>query len=134
MKSKLAIFTLSFATMIGCTSPPTMEEANAEFCTDLATLRQNMASLTAISPDSTVGQLKDAKAAVTESFRDVKDSAAQMQTIRIDKLEQAHEDLDRAINNISNNDRISEALASVQPAIAEVQAAEEELHAGAACQ
>jgi hypothetical protein len=134
MKSILAIFTISVLGAVGCSSQPSLEEAQAELCTNLAVLQQNMASLAAVGQNSTVGQLKDAQAAVSESFQAVKDSVAQVQGIEIDALDQAYQNLDKAVNDISDNDTIADAVASVQPAVADVQAAQEQLYAGASCQ
>jgi|GEM_PF-2400540 len=130
-----ALTALVLGGLVGCsTGQPSLEEAQAQVCQNLATFQQNIATLAATSQNSTVGQFKEAQANVARSFTELKESVGIARSIKIDELEQAYQDLDRAVGQVSNDQTIQEAIASVQPAMQNVQAASEQLRTGAACQ
>ena len=135
MKRPLLILLVSALTVaMGCgAKQPTVEEAQAKLCTDLDSLKGNLATLANIGPNATIGQLREARAAVADSFAKVKASAAAVKALKVQGLEQAYENLDNTVSSVSDDTTISDAIASVRPTIGQVRSAWNQLYSGASC-
>ncbi|MGF1492689.1 MAG: hypothetical protein ACFBSC_09585 [Microcoleaceae cyanobacterium] len=122
------------AVVVSCTQEPSVEQARADLCRDLAELQQNLAALEAISPNSSIGDLKQAKADVAESFKKVQAAREEVEEAKIEELEVAHTDLETAVSKISEKDSIADAAGSVQPEVQKVEAARAQLFSTVKCQ
>ena len=135
MKRPLLILVASALTLVmGCEQRPSLEETQATLCDDLDSLKDNIAALADIGPNATIGELREARTAVADSFAKVKASAAAVKALKVQELEQAYEDLDSTVSSVSDETTISDAIASVRPTIGQVRSAWTQLYSGASCQ
>ncbi len=117
--------------LAGC--QPSVQKAETIYCKDLANLKQSLAELAAITPDSKVGDVRKARNNVDRALSDVKRSAAQVKEARTNALEKATDDLDRTIQNLPNRDTLAQAAATVKPKVAAVEAARAQLESQVNC-
>ncbi|PSB12937.1 hypothetical protein C7B61_01755 [filamentous cyanobacterium CCP1] len=133
---RFLLTTLLLFSLASCTSESTQSaaEKQAELCTNLARFRTSVASLRSLSPNSTVSDLKQAQEQVKSTFTEVKTSAARVQEARVTELEQAQENLDRAIQGIPDTATLQQATDSVAEEVATVEAAQAQMESGLNCQ
>ncbi len=128
------IFTLLVAPVLilaGC--QPSVQKAEANYCKNLANLKQSLAELAAITPNSKVGDVRKAKDNVDRAMSDLKRSASQVKEARTNALERATDDLDRTIQTLPNRDTLAQAAATVKPKVAAVEAARAQLESQVNC-
>jgi hypothetical protein len=123
---------LATALISGC-GQPTVQETQADFCQELAGLGKALKELTAIRPDSTVGDLKGAQKDLQQAMKGVSDAAATIQDAKVSELEAAYNNLDKGINDISNNQTLAEAQASIADELATVNNAWAQANSSANC-
>jgi predicted nuclease with TOPRIM domain len=129
------ILTLSASLLVlatSCAAP--VADTQAKLCTSLAQLKTSLAGMKSLSPTSTVGDLKKAQEEVKKAWGDVQTNAQALGDARADNLNQAYNDLDRAVNAVPNKATLSEGTASVQDEVAAVSAAQDQLYSGLQCQ
>lgn len=126
---------LPLVLLVGCTNQvaPTTEDKKAELCTNLAQFHTAVATLKSMSPNSTVGDFRQARDRVKTTFDAVETSAQVVQEAKIAELEQAYANLDKAVGSINDSMTIAQATASITPAVAAVEAAQKQVDAGLQC-
>ena len=107
--------------------------AQSQVCSDLAAFDAAVADLQNLSGDSTFQQIEDSQKAVDDAWATVKVSAAQMPEIKVDNLDQAVQNLNRAAKDIKTSMTIPEAKESIADELLAVQAASAELKTSANC-
>ncbi len=117
--------------LAGC--QPSVQKAETNYCKDLANLKQALAELAAITPNSQVGDVRRARDNVDRAMSDLKRSAAQVKEARTNALEKATDDLDRTIQNLPNRDTLAQAAATIKPKVAAVEAARAQLESQVNC-
>jgi hypothetical protein len=80
-----------------------------------------------------MGELKAATDMVRHSFEAVQQSNAEVRNAQVDTLENAYEDLRSAIDDLPDETPIQGAVTSLQPQIAAVQSARQQLTSGVEC-
>jgi D-aminopeptidase len=133
MKNQIATLLAIPALMLAGCGQPSVEKAETTYCKDLASLKQSLAALAAVTPSSKVGDVRKAREDVEKSIAALKKSAAQVKTARTDALETANADLDKTIKNIPNRDTLAEAAATIQPKVAAVETARAQLQTQVNC-
>lgn len=131
---KLAIFimaVLALLTMTACRESDADVQADA--CTELNDLQASIAALTALGPTSTVQQYKDAAKQVRESAQDAARAVRRVEEERGEDLRDAEENLDDAVGDVDNDQTAVGALAQIQPQIAAVSAARDQMTASLNC-
>jgi hypothetical protein len=123
----LVLTALLVLLLSGC-QPVSVEEAQAQLCTDLEEFRAAMDAVAALSPESSVDEAEAALSLVDDAWDDVLNSAYSLGDARYDDLDQAYEDLDDAIRDVEEGDSIQEAAASVQDEVANINAAYDEFY------
>ncbi len=112
---------------------PSEAEAVAKLCADLNTLQAADAAFDDLGPDSTINEIQAANAAYNDALDDVASSGKDVAAVRIQPIEAAYDDLDEAINDISGDATIPEALASISDELAAVDAAYASAFSGVDC-
>ncbi|MGF1571365.1 MAG: hypothetical protein ACFCVD_25365 [Nodosilinea sp.] len=98
------VLTAACATLLlSSCGQPSVKEAQVDFCQELAGLGSAIKGLTTISSSSTVGDLKTAEKEVQQAMAGVSQAADTVQAAKVDELNAAYQGLNRAINDISNN-------------------------------
>jgi hypothetical protein len=126
----LIVFPLLLA--VSC-SNETTQEKTARLCTNLATLGSSVANLKSINPNSTMGEFRNAEREVKTAFGEVQTSARDVQDARLDDLQTANNNLDRAIQDIPSNATLQEAVISISDDVLAVEVAQDQLRSGLNC-
>lgn len=107
--------------------------AQTQLCTDLAAYEAAVATLEGMSADSTIEDLQSAHTAVADAWTTVVQSAAQVPEARIENLDAAMQSLATAVSDIDASMTFAEAKESITDEVAGVQAARAELATSAEC-
>jgi len=110
-----------------------LNDKQVKLCNDLGNLNSSVKVLKQASNSSTVTTLKQSEKSVTEAFRAVKATANEIQTVNIDNLEAAYEDLGRSVNAIPEQLPMSQAIASVSGKIITLESALTQVQSGLQC-
>jgi ribosome recycling factor len=131
---KLATFflaVLALMTLTACRESD--EDIQAEACTELNQLQVSIAALTALGPTSTVDQYQDAAKQVRESAQDAARAVRRVEDERAEELRDAEKDLDDAVDDVDDDQTAVGALAQIQPQIAAVESARDQMTASLNC-
>jgi len=133
MRKRIAmVLALPALILAGC-GQPSVEKAEANYCKDLAALKQSLVELAAITTNSKVGEVKKAQANVDKAWSDLKKSVVEVKEAKTDALDNAYADLDKTIKRIPNRDTLAEAAATVQPKVQAVETARAQLQSQVKC-
>jgi PBP1b-binding outer membrane lipoprotein LpoB len=132
---KFFLAALPLLLLVSCASesPQSIQDKKTELCTNLARFKTSVAALRSMSPSSTAGDLRKAQDQVRTTFNDVKTVAKNVQNAKVEQLEKAYEDLDKAIKGIPNTATLKQATTSIAPQVSAVQAAEAQMETGLSC-
>lgn len=108
-------------------------DATAQLCSDLSVLSGAGAALNDLDSSSTVDDVKAAGQAYGDALQAVDESASDLAEVRAQPVDDAYDDLDAAISDIPGDATIEEGLASIQPALAAVDAAYAEAFSSVDC-
>lgn len=111
----------------------TVQDKKTELCTNLARFDTAVATLRSMSPSSTVGDIRKAQDQVRTTFNDVKVSSSAVKNAKIEQLERAHQELDKAVKAVPDTATAQQANQSIAPKVSAVQAAENQVKAGVQC-
>lgn len=103
----------------GCVQP-SQEEAQAQLCRDLGQLGVALENMQALNATSSVGDIRDARDQVQSAMENVRTSAGKVSNIRIDDLNTAYDNLDKAVQSIPDNASVPVALQTIRPKIRDV--------------
>ncbi len=109
--------------LAGCSQ--SVEEAGGEYCSDLDTLRGELAALTSlVGGDATVEQLQEQRDAVREAYDAAVSSAGDLDQAVSNEADQAYEDYQDAVDAIPGDASLTEAgpqyVAAVQAYLADL--------------
>jgi ElaB/YqjD/DUF883 family membrane-anchored ribosome-binding protein len=116
----------------GCVQP-SEEEAEAQLCQDLGELGAALEGMENTSLRSSVGDIRDGRDQVQSAMEKVRDSAGQVANIRLDKLNAAYEDLDRAVQDLPDDATVPEAIQTIRPYVQAVRDEQRSLYADLNC-
>ena len=111
----------------------TPEDATATLCTDLAELGNALGAYGDLTVDSTVEDVEDAQDEVAGAYDDVIESAGDVADARVDELEASYEELASAVDDVSGEDTVGEAVTGIAAQAAEVEAARASLDNSVNC-
>ena len=115
MKSRftIAILLLSMFVVTGCISK-SLEEAQVDFCQALVAYGDAVQALQNVNHSTTVEELQAARDNVSDARDAVGDAAVDLREARIRSVENAWENTQEAINDISGDATLGEAAAIVR--------------------
>jgi len=117
---------------VACDDESTAEKQQTA-CEELGQLDAAVNALEGLGPTATVGQLKDARNKVKDEADDARRAIREVNESKSQDLQSAVDSFNKAVNDISSNDAIAQALASVQDEVAAVQAARVKLRTDLNC-
>ena len=120
------------ALALACSSPSSAD-AQVALCSNLTTFQQSVEELTNLDSYSTMGEVKAAANMVRHPFDAVQQSNAEVKNAQVDALRNTYEDLQSAIADLPDAATVEDAKASLQPQIAAVQAAREQVSSRVEC-
>lgn len=112
---------------------PSEEEAVAQLCTDLAELKTAGAAFDDLGPDSTIDDIRATSDAYNDSLGNVMQSAKDVAAVRAQPIQNAYANLAQAINDISGDTTIVEALTSIKDELVAIDNAYDEAFASLDC-
>lgn len=129
-----AVAAIAFASVVAAGCGESVEDAEQSLCADLATLRSNVATLASLDGESTVEEFRQARQNVRDSWREVQASADNLGTDRADAVEDAWDNLADTIDDVDDDQSVSEALEEIGDAREELSEASAKLGSGIDCQ
>jgi hypothetical protein len=120
------------ALALACSSP-SAADAQATLCSNLTTFQLSVEEFSNLDRYSTTGEVKAAADVVRHSFEAVRQANAEVNNAQVEALENAYQDLQGAIDNLPDETPIAEAVRSLQPQIAAVRSARQEVTSGVEC-
>lgn len=133
MSRTIALVLMMMALVLGvagCGSDDATQEAKDQLQQDLVDFKAAVDDLAALSPESTIEEIKDADQAVDDAWANVAESAVDVKEAEIEDVEQAWEDLGAAVDDISGDMTPAEAKESISDDVAALQTAYDELYSG----
>ena len=125
---------LLVSVVAGCvTSPPPTNEAESNLCEDLANFEDALAPLTNISLGTTVEDLQAFRDEVGNAWAEVEESAQDYYDARVRDLQDAYDELDKAVNDLPGDVTVSEAADLLEGELRAVREARRALSAGPDC-
>jgi hypothetical protein len=120
------------ALALACSSPSSAD-AQVALCSNLTTFQQSVEELTTLDSYSTMGEVKAAANMARHSFDAVQQANAEVNNAQVDTLRNAYEDLQSAIAALPDDATVEEAATSLQPQIAAVQSARDQVSSRMEC-
>lgn len=117
----------------GGQAPQSLADQQAQLCTDLARLNTSVATLTSMSPSSTVSDFRSARGEVKANFELVKLTAQNVKEAKVADLEAAYQDLDGAIQSIPETATLQQAKDSVSEQVTVLEAARSQMNTDLNC-
>jgi outer membrane murein-binding lipoprotein Lpp len=114
MKSKIIISILLLATFVltGCSK--SLEEAQVDFCQALGAYGTAVRELQNVDAGTTVEEMEAARDGVADAKEDVENAAGDLREARLRAAEDAWDNTQDAINDISGDATLGEAAATVR--------------------
>ena len=114
MKNKItiSILLLSIFLVTGCS--PSLEEAQVDFCQALVAYGDAVDELQLVNDSTTVDQLQLARDDVADAREDLKNAAGNLREARLRAAENAWENAQEAVKEISGDATLGEAAANIR--------------------
>ena len=111
---------VSMFAFVACDDEPTQAEANEEFCDDVAELIASLRVIRDLDANSTFEEVEEARDRARDAYARMVESSEDVVEARLDDLDAANEELQRAVNDIDEDSTIGDALDSVDEELEEV--------------
>ena len=112
-RSTISILLLLMLVVTGCISK-SLEEAQVDFCQALAAYGAVVGELQNVNASTTVEELQSARDDVADAQEDVKDAAGDLREAKIRAAEDAWDNTQEAIDDISGDATLAEAAATIR--------------------
>jgi hypothetical protein len=110
----------SMFAFIACDDEPTQQEANEQFCDDVAELIASLRVIRDLDRNSTIEEVEDARDRAQNAYDNMIASAEGVVEANLDAVEQAYDDLLAAINEVNDEDTLEDALDEVDDELEEL--------------
>ena len=114
MKSKITISILLLSTFLVTGCSPSLEEAQVDFCQALVAYGDAVDELQLVNDSTTVDQLQLARDDVADAREDLKNAAGNLREARLRAAENAWENAQEAVKDISGDATLGEAAANIR--------------------
>jgi flagellar hook-basal body complex protein FliE len=122
------------ALLTGCGSTDTPQENEAQVCAATKAYASALTSFKdALTPTSTVDQVRTAREEVAKTHNDLLDASEDVAKDRVDAVKEAEQSLDRAVKDVPDDATLAQARASLRDEAVKVQAALSDLGTAASC-
>jgi hypothetical protein len=115
--------------LLAACQPVSVEEAQAQLCTQLDEFQAALNGLSALTAESTMEDAEAALELVADEWDDVANSAYDYSDAAYENLDEAYEDLDDALGDVDEAASLGDAVTSVQDEVANVNTAYDEFRA-----
>ncbi len=114
MNKRILISTIFIVSLLLAGCQESIDDAKADFCTDLGTFAQALAEFRAIDATSTTDDLNNAVSDVENAWNDLKSSASNLEDIQVDDAQGAFQTLKDDISNISGDSSLADAEVQIK--------------------
>jgi hypothetical protein len=114
MKSRIVISLLLLLMLVATGCSKSLEEAQVDFCQALAAYGEAVRELQNVNASTTVEELQSARDDVADARQDVTDAAGDLREARLRAAEDAWENTQEAIDDISDDATLAAAAATVR--------------------
>ena len=114
MKSRIVISLLLLLMLVDTGCSKSLEEAQVDFCQALAAYGEAVRELQNVNASTTVEELQSARDDVADARQDVTDAAGDLREARLRAAEDAWENTQEAIDDISDDATLAAAAATVR--------------------
>ncbi|MFB2891784.1 hypothetical protein ACE1CI_02455 [Aerosakkonemataceae cyanobacterium BLCC-F50] len=127
--------TLSIISLASCGQNTSQEAAQAktDLCNSITTLRQDLAKLNSLTPNSTVAELQAVEDRIQFALDRLASAKIVEQAAQKNELKQAQKNLVNTIKNLPAKDTLGQAATQIQQAAAQVEIARAKLASGVQC-
>jgi hypothetical protein len=115
------------------TTSAAQTQAKTQFCTELAGLKTAATQIQSLNANSTVTDAKRYQANLKLAREKVQASARAVQNVKVDELDKATDNLDKAIEAVPAGATIGAAASSIAPQAQAVLQAQANVHTATAC-
>jgi hypothetical protein len=126
------VITALLVLAVSCDDKSTTEKQKTA-CDELAKFDASLQKLQNIGANASINDLKSARDDVKKQATKAREAVREYNQSKAQDLQNAVDNLDKAVKNISGNDTIAQAKASIQPEIMAVQAARDKLRTDLNC-
>ena len=126
-RALFVVLILSLSVLTACNAV-SLEEAEAQFCEDLSAFRTALSAYAALDENSTLDQAAQATALVADTYDDLAWSAQTLREVQVAQLDEEFDALQQTIRDLEGEETVGEASTEIDAALAEIDAAAEELH------
>lgn len=134
MTSRRIAALLCSLTLVGsltaCSNSDTQEEAESAVCTSLAEVKTAAAGVKSLDAESTVDEAQAAQDALKTAITGLRANAEDLNEADLAALEAARDEIEKAAADVSANDTLGEASASIQSSTTALDAAVTEIENG----
>jgi hypothetical protein len=99
--------------LVGCEEEPTQAEANEAFCDSVGDFAGALRNMRDLDKNSTNEEFEQARDDLSESYDAMIASAAGVVEVRLDELNEARDDLQNAVDDLSGDLTLEESLDAV---------------------
>lgn len=121
------------APLTACSNTDTQEEAESAVCTSLAEVKTAAAGVKSLDATSTVDEVQAAQDALETAIAGLRANAADLNEADLAALEAAGDEIEKAVADVSGNDTLGEASASITSSTTALDAAVTEMENGVQC-
>ena len=134
MRRMVGLLALASAvTALACTDD-TVEDTSADFCESVVELRRDAAEISAGTPETTtVGEFQDSVRQVADDLDDARAALEDLDEALADEVADAHAELERSLDEVSDDMSLTEARAVVNAAVEQMDASLEAAAAQVEC-
>lgn len=98
---------------LGACQQTTLPDAKTDFCNKLDAYGEALDEFNQLTPDSTVDEMKTAKADVESAWTELQDAASTLTDVQLDEAQSAMDGLMQTVNDIPDDATLSSALTTV---------------------
>jgi predicted nucleic acid-binding Zn-ribbon protein len=110
----------SMFAFVACDDEPTQQEANEQFCDDVAELVASLRAIEDLNADSTLEEIDAARERARDAREDMIASATDVVEVELDEFNEAWDALQEAVDDLDEGSTLSDALDELEDEIQDV--------------
>ena len=128
MKRLVVILLILSMSVLAACNPVSLEEAEAQFCTDLSDFRTALTAYRGLDENSTLDAVSQAEKMVTEAYADLIRSADLLRDVQTDALNEEYDVLAQTIAGLEGEATVGQATAEINSVLESIDAAADEIY------
>lgn len=116
----LTVAVLAMFVLAACDDEPTQAEANEAFCDAVGNYMAALRDVQDLNRNSSLEEVEEAAQVASDAYESMVEAAAGVVGVRLDDLEEAREELQNAVDDVSEDTDVGDALDEVDDEITNV--------------